>query len=200
MLVLNWWCLVNLRSSISLQQFCDATSITMDSIGMHNFHNMLSTAEHKDDLTGAYRTRFQLRYVVWCVDKYVDFSIALMFHDSHYHGWGLQAYLTKFPEGAAFDLNQNIQRGKKAYDVMFTLTTGCSHVWLVKPARYLTGTEELLMHSVPISKEAADIMKATQVVMKGQSHSSQCFMAGNSMHGANVGTCIAYALLFTRST
>lgn len=108
--------------------------------------------------------------------------------------------MTKFPEGAAFDLNQNIQRGKKAYDVMFTLTTGCSHVWLVKPARYLTGTEELLMHSIPISKEAADIMKATQVVMKGQSHSSQCFMAGNSMHGANVGTCIAYALLFTRST
>ena len=108
--------------------------------------------------------------------------------------------MTKFPEGAAFDLNQNIQRGKKAYDVMFTLTTGCSHVWLVKPSRYLTGAEALLMHSVPVSKESADIMKTTQVVMHGQSHSSQCFMAGNSMHGANVGTCVAYALLFTHST
>ena len=108
--------------------------------------------------------------------------------------------MTKFPEGAAFDLNQNIQRGKKAYDVMFTLTTGCSHVWLVKPSRYLTGAEALLMHSVPVSKESAGIMKTTQVVMHGQSHSSQCFMAGNSMHGANVGTCVAYALLFTHST
>ena len=51
------------------------------------------------------------------------------------HCQGFDDYVIRFPEGAAFDLNQNIQRGKKAYDTMFTLTTGCSHVWLVKQAR-----------------------------------------------------------------
>ena len=68
--------LVYPRSTLSLQQFCDATSITMDSIGMHNFHNMLSTTGDKDDLTGAYQTRFQLRYAV-CVNKYFVISALL---------------------------------------------------------------------------------------------------------------------------
>ena len=112
---------------------------------------------------------------------------------------GLRNYEAKFPEACAFDLNQNpAQRGKKAYDMMFTLTTGCSHVWLVKPKRYLCGIEALLLHSVPVTKDAAGVMKTTQVAMYHQSHSSQCHMAGNSMHGANVGACIAYILMYTK--
>ena len=112
---------------------------------------------------------------------------------------GLRAYEAKFPEATAYDLMQNpAQRGKKAYDIMFTLTTGCSHVWLVKRNRYLCGVEALLLHSIPVTKDAAGVMKATQVAMYHQSHSSQCFMAGNSMHAANVGVCVAYILMFTK--
>lgn len=111
--------------------------------------------------------------------------------------WGLKTYLLKFPEGMAFDLNQNpSRRGKKAYDTMFTLTTGSSRIWLVKPARYLSGTEALLMHGIPITKQAASAMRTTQVTIVHQSNTSRCFMAGNSMHCANVGTCLAFILFF----
>lgn len=110
---------------------------------------------------------------------------------------GLRTYQLKFPEGMAFDLNQNpTQRGKKAYDTMFTLTTGSSHVWLVKPSRYLSGIETLLMHGIPVTKQAASAMRTTQVIVHHQSNTSRCFMAGNSMHCANVGTCLAFILFF----
>ena len=80
---------------------------------------------------------------------------------------------------------------------MFTLTTGCSHVWLVNRRRYLSGAEALLLHGVPVNEEIARVMKVSPVRVNMVSHANRCFLAGNSMHCANVGVFVAFALLYT---
>ena len=103
-----------------------------------------------------------------------------------------------FPGGIAFDLNQNpTQRAKKSFNVLSTLTTGCSHTWLVNEQRYLLGVECLALHSVPVFARVAELMRSTRVNVDLVSHSGCCFLAGNSMHGASVGAFVAIGLFCT---
>lgn len=73
----------------------------------------------------------------------------VLFSDPHCRG--LDLYLSKFPKGNAYTFNVNhnpLQRGKKAYSIVFTLTAA-SHVWLVKPGRYLSGIEVVFNTQCP---------------------------------------------------
>ena len=82
-------------------------------------------------------------------------------------------------------------------DILSTLTTGCSKLWLAKQERYMTGLECLSFHSIPATAELAMAMRCRQVEAGEVSHAMQCFMAGNSMHCANVGACVALCLFGT---
>ena len=119
-----------------------------------------------------------------------------MCSSSLYFCQGLTSYESKFPEATAYDLNQNPStRGKKATAIMFTLTTGSHHIWIRSRSRYMSGIECLLLHSVPVTSQAAEAMRCKPVLVHKQKNTCHCFLAGNSMHGASVGLFCAYALL-----
>ena len=106
-----------------------------------------------------------------------------------------------YPQALAYDLNQNPwQRPKKSGPILSTLTTGCSKIWLHHKKRYMLGIECLTMHSIPVISEVAHAMRCRQINITGLSHSAQCFLAGNSMHGASVGAMLALGVLYTRPT
>ena len=99
----------------------------------------------------------------------------------------------------AWDLNQDpFHRAKKSGAYLSTLTTGCSHLWLKDEKRYITGLELLTLHSIPVLKCVAETMCCSQVKVSAVSNTACCFLAGNSMHGASVGTVAAMGLFCTR--
>lgn len=111
---------------------------------------------------------------------------------------GRALYAAMFPRAQAYDLNQDPKhRAKRSHDILSTLTTGCSKLWLAKQERYMTGLECLSFHSIPATAELAMAMRCRQVEAGEVSHAMQCFMAGNSMHCANVGACVALCLFGT---
>ena len=111
---------------------------------------------------------------------------------------GREKYEELYPNGIAFNLNQNPSaRAKRSTDVLGTLTTGCSHTWLKRKRRYLTGVECLALHSIPVTQQIASAMHCTRVNVDSISHAGCCFLAGNSMHAASVGAIVALGLLCT---
>ena len=103
-----------------------------------------------------------------------------------------------FKHGVAFDLNQNPTfRAKKSMQILSTLTTGCSHIWMTGERRYMTGLECLALHSIPVTAQLAKLMRCRKVMVDSISHSGCCFLAGNSMHGASVGAIVAIGLMCT---
>lgn len=111
---------------------------------------------------------------------------------------GRAEYERMFPHGVAFDLNQNPTfRAKKSMQILSTLTTGCSHIWMTGERRYMTGLECLALHSIPVTAQLAKLMRCRKVMVDSISHSGCCFLAGNSMHGASVGAIVAIGLMCT---
>ena len=93
------------------------------------------------------------------------------------------------------DLYQNPEsRPRKGSVVWPTLTTGCSRMYLISQQRYASGFELLLLHGLPVTKEAAKAMKSFSIDITSISHRIQCRLAGNSMHACCVGLVI-FALL-----
>ena len=104
-----------------------------------------------------------------------------------------------FPAALAYDLNQNpTQRAKKSWQVLSTLTTGCSHTWLSRQQRVLRGLECMALHSIPVTAQVSSSMRSRMVDTSSVSHSGCCFLAGNSMHGSSVGAFAALSLLCTK--
>lgn len=115
------------------------------------------------------------------------------------YGQGKADYDVLFPNSIAWDLNQDPNhRAKKCGDTLTTLTTGCNHLWLRDNHRYMRGVELMALHSIPISSQIAKAMRCSKVVTSAVSNTAQCFLAGNSMHGASVGTVVAVGLLCTK--
>lgn len=111
---------------------------------------------------------------------------------------GRALYEAMYPHAEAYDLNQDPKhRAKRSHAILSTLTTGCSKLWLVNRGRYMTGLECLSFHAIPVTAELAMAMRCKQVAAGEVSHTMQCFMAGNSMHCANVGACVALCLFGT---
>lgn len=134
----------------------------------------------------------------------VPSSVPLAFHSREQNRWcvlfpGLSDYDVLFPNYSAYDLNQDAnKRPKKAGKVMFTLTTGASRVWIVRGSTYISGYESLLLHSIPVTQQAAENMRCTQVQVHMHQNSCNCFLAGNSMHCANIGACLMVCLMFAQ--
>lgn len=108
---------------------------------------------------------------------------------------GRDDYDVLYPSALAVDLNQNPhQRARKSETVLATLTTGASRVWLTTCKRFLTGTECLALHSIPVTFQIARAMKCARVRADVVSNTMQSFLAGNSMHCASVGAAVALCL------
>lgn len=162
----------------------------MNLLGIRSFHDMLVVKDKTEECTGSYDARSRLK----CLSLLVKKRSSMLFLYQ-----GRLEYLNRFPEATAIDLNQNPkQRAKKATDVMFTLTTGSGRIWLVSRGRYLTGIEALVLHSIPCTVQASKAMRCRQVLVHTENHAAQCFMAGNAMHGSNVGMFLAFAFLYTK--
>lgn len=150
---------------------------------MPSFHDLLEISDRVEDCVESFETRG---------------ALSVRLQGCCFGGPGRRLYEARYPDGLAFNLLQNPnQRSNKAYDVMFTLTTGCSRVWLCKKRRYLSGIEAMLLHSIPITEQAATVMRAKQVAIQSQGNQFHCFLAGNSMHGASVGLFLGLALFCT---
>lgn len=108
---------------------------------------------------------------------------------------GLEKYEDLFPAALAFDLNQDpLCRPRKSECDLHTLTTGSTKIWLPPKKRFLSGLECLALHSIAVSPGLAATMGCTEVQVGALSHSAQCFLAGNCMHTASVGSVIALCL------
>lgn len=108
---------------------------------------------------------------------------------------GLDHYLDKFPNFQVADLYQDpLARPRHGSKCLPALTTGCARLWLRKQKRFCSGIELLLMHSVPVTKQAAELMCCDQIQLGQLSHRSMCRLAGNSMHGGCVGMVAAIVM------
>ena len=110
---------------------------------------------------------------------------------------GADKYAELFPSWVVADLNQNPdQRPKYGTELVPTLTTGCSRIRYKIDDRYLHGSELLLLHGIPVTRQIADVMQCDMVDVAGVSHSAMCKLAGNSMHSASVGFLIMSIFMF----
>lgn len=153
---------------------------------------MLSNVTIKDKCSGNHKIRILVRQ---CQPPHLKLFASCLQNAIS----GKDGYEILYPRARAFDLNQDpYKRPKRSEDVLSTLTTGCSKVWLVDKCRYMTGKEMMACHSIPVTTQLARVMKTRKVEVDHVSHTMQCFLAGNSMHGANVGAMIALALFGTQ--
>lgn len=112
---------------------------------------------------------------------------------------GKADYDVLYPNSSAWDLNQDPRhRPRKCGSVLATLTTGCSHWFVRECKRCMAGLELMALHSIPVSDGLARIMSCAKVDTTSVSNTGCCFLAGNSMHCASIGTVLALGLLCTK--
>lgn len=106
---------------------------------------------------------------------------------------GRSDYIRLFPEAVMFDLYQDAtKRPRKGSDHWPALTTGCSRMWIEAKQRFAHGRELLLLQGVPVTQQAATLMRSREVCLDGMSHRQMCRLAGNAMHSSCIGVlCLA---------
>ena len=186
-----------MRLRCDVNHILDLTKISMGSLGITSFLQLLETDADEDECRGNYDSSRPLTCLACCIEYSGCVCVLRFRHETQ----GRRDYEQTFPDMLAFDLNQNpSQRARKCGSIMFSITTGCSHVWIRHARRYITGDELLSLHSIPVRDDVARIMKCRPTQMTALSNTAKCFMAGNSIHGASVGKAFAILMLYSTKT
>ena len=112
---------------------------------------------------------------------------------------GEKKYTERFPKWQVADFNQNADtRPRYGIELLPTLTTGCSRMFLRSQSRFLHGVELLLSQGIPVTNQIAHVMKCGLVKALSVSHRGQCFLAGNAMHSSSIGFMVCCAVMFVK--
>ena len=113
---------------------------------------------------------------------------------------GEKKYTERFPQWKVADFNQNADTPRPRYgiEILPTLTTGCSRMFLRSQSRFLHGVELMLSQGIPVTKQIAHVMKCNLVEALSVSHRGHCFLAGNAMHSSSIGFMVCCAVMFVK--
>ena len=121
-----------------------------------------------------------------------NFMLTIYNVDVPWTAAGEKKYTERCPQWKVADFNQNADtRPRYGIEILPTLTTGCSRMFLRSQSRFLHGVELMLSQGIPVTKQIAHVMKCNLVEALSVSHRGQCFLAGNAMHSSSIGSWFA---------